>query len=173
MSIKKIKQKAGFPPAKNHPSEATQGLSIRSESFQGPLPHPRTLAEYEQVYPGAAARILSLTESEAEHRRSLERDSFQAEANANKEALHLYFADSKRGQLCAVAISVSLALIGAYVSLHGAPWPGGLLGTAGVGGVVTTLIRGRWATSPPTVTDNARSAEPRPVTDDRTPNLPG
>jgi uncharacterized membrane protein len=41
-----------------------------SVSYEGPLPTSREFAGYEQVLPGAADRILTITEKEAEHRRA-------------------------------------------------------------------------------------------------------
>lgn len=42
------------------------------ESFSGPLPPPKHLAEYERILPGAAERIFRMAEDQATHRRSLE-----------------------------------------------------------------------------------------------------
>lgn len=39
--------------------------------FQGPLPHPKVLAAYEETLPGAAERIFSAWEKESEDRRGL------------------------------------------------------------------------------------------------------
>ncbi|MDR1301742.1 MAG: DUF2335 domain-containing protein [Treponema sp.] len=38
-------------------------------SYQGPLPSSHDFAGYEHTLPGAADRILTITEKEAEHRR--------------------------------------------------------------------------------------------------------
>ena len=46
---------------------------IVAQSFSGPLPAPEMLQGYEDVVPGAAARILTLAEEEALHRRGLDR----------------------------------------------------------------------------------------------------
>jgi uncharacterized membrane protein len=42
-------------------------------SFSGPLPPPDLLAEYEQVIPGLADRIVRMAEEEGRHRRWLQR----------------------------------------------------------------------------------------------------
>lgn len=44
-----------------------------SSSFSGPLPPPDLLAEYNQVLPGLAERIVAMTEAEGENRRALQR----------------------------------------------------------------------------------------------------
>jgi uncharacterized membrane protein len=42
------------------------------EIYSGPLPPPDSLEKYNQVLPGAADRILALTESQARHRLEVE-----------------------------------------------------------------------------------------------------
>ncbi|CAK8742109.1 hypothetical protein SODG_005429 [Sodalis praecaptivus] len=41
---------------------------VRTETFTGPFPPPDILEKYNQVLPGAAERIFSLTEREQQHR---------------------------------------------------------------------------------------------------------
>ncbi len=53
--------------------------SVYSE-FSGPLPHPEILAKYENVFPGAAERIFQMAENQANHRRSMEKDSLHFSA---------------------------------------------------------------------------------------------
>lgn len=42
--------------------------AIQQESFSGPLPHPQYYEGYEKVLPGSADRILTMTESQMNHR---------------------------------------------------------------------------------------------------------
>lgn len=55
----------------------SQHLERRSEFraalFHGPLPPPETLAQYDQILPGAADRIIKMAEAQSAHRRELER----------------------------------------------------------------------------------------------------
>jgi uncharacterized membrane protein len=80
-----------------------QELSV---SYQGPLPTSREFAGYEQVLPGAADRILTITEKEAEHRRE----------NQDK-LVNASIKYSGRGQLFALIISI-LSLIGIGLSIY-------------------------------------------------------
>ena len=41
-------------------------------AFQGPLPLPSHLREYDEIVPGAAERILAMAEKQSVHRRDLE-----------------------------------------------------------------------------------------------------
>lgn len=66
------KKKSKSPPATA--SKDTQNISIReASSFQGPLPPPRILHDYDQIVPGSAERIISLWENQVQHRQDLEK----------------------------------------------------------------------------------------------------
>jgi hypothetical protein len=41
---------------------------VETTSFQGPLPHPQILSQYDQIVPGSAERIISQWESQSRHR---------------------------------------------------------------------------------------------------------
>lgn len=58
-------------PTKNRPQQQ-QVTFQQTKFYQGPLPAPETLQQYEQIQPGFANRIMTLAEGEALHRRSLE-----------------------------------------------------------------------------------------------------
>ncbi|MGB4588049.1 MAG: DUF2335 domain-containing protein [Clostridiaceae bacterium] len=47
-------------------------LQERSE-FSGPLPPPQIFEEYERICPGAADRVLSMAESQSQHRQHIEK----------------------------------------------------------------------------------------------------
>lgn len=114
--------------------------AVRTDrSFQGPLPPPDLLKGYEQACPGAAAKILDAISVEGDHRRALEKKNL----DANIEAMRRQFAEARLGQIFAFSIAVSFAVVGAFLALHGQPWPGALLGSAGLGGIVTSFIAGR------------------------------
>ena len=61
----------------NHPDNPNDNDSeiaeatIYTESFEGPLPHPKILAQYEQAHPGAAKVILDSFQSEQRHRHEI------------------------------------------------------------------------------------------------------
>lgn len=54
-------------------ARAAMVVALRMEErFRGPLPHPRHLAKYEEVLPGAAERVFAMAESEQRHRHAAE-----------------------------------------------------------------------------------------------------
>ena len=61
---------------------------IQQESYEGPIPHPRIIREYERILPGSADRILSMAEKQQEHRMALETKAIGGQVD-----------QSKRGQL--------------------------------------------------------------------------
>lgn len=55
-----------------HDTESSISASF-SEHYQGVVAHPRHLAQFEQIVPGSAARMMDWAEDEANHRREMER----------------------------------------------------------------------------------------------------
>jgi len=51
----------------------------KAELYAGPLPHPDTLAKFEQILPGSADRILKQAEAQTEHRIELEKKVVSAD----------------------------------------------------------------------------------------------
>ena len=45
--------------------------------FSGPLPHPDILARYNEVFPGAAERIVAMAEKDSTHLQEMERKSLE------------------------------------------------------------------------------------------------
>lgn len=66
------------------PPETAQAIGeqvighVVAQRFQGPLPPPAMLAEYDQALPGCAERIVKMVEAEGEHRRDCERRMVRA-----------------------------------------------------------------------------------------------
>lgn len=113
------------------------GITIRSTRFQGPLPPPAVLVDYDQALPGLGERIVRMAEKEGDHRRSIERS-----------LLHL----SGWGLASAFTLSI-VALAGGFVLL----WQGKTLGglapvVLALGGLITTFILNRDTAPPADVT---------------------
>jgi uncharacterized membrane protein len=63
--------------------------SHQSVSFEGPIPPPNLLREYDAIVPGAAERILAMAENEGRHRHALESNAIQANINAQEKQLQI------------------------------------------------------------------------------------
>ena len=125
-------------PAPGKLGETVRELHV-SASLTGPLPHPNILKLYEEVCPGCAERIIAMAEQEGDHRRDME----ERMVDANIGAMQSTFKEGRLGQLFAFGISLAFLLVGAFVAIRGQPWVGGILGSMGLGSVVTSFIRGR------------------------------
>lgn len=72
------------------------------EARQAPLPAPDDFAQYEQILPGSAERILRMAEIQASHRQNMERQMIIANIRSER-----------RGQWFGLIVSiVALALAG-------------------------------------------------------------
>src|SRR5438270_11158238 len=87
---------------------------IRSQaSFSGPLPPPEILGQYEKLCPGSSDRIIRLAEEEAIHRRSIE----QSLARTEMDQVRSDAEESRRGQFCALIITLAASGAGAYTAV--------------------------------------------------------
>jgi uncharacterized membrane protein len=100
--------------------------------FNGPLPPPALYARYEEVLPGAAERIMALTEREQEHRHRFEADALHAEVRYSNLGMWL-----GAGVLFCVLIAACFC---AYVGQNEVAIA---IAGLGVAGVVGAFIRGK------------------------------
>lgn len=89
--------------------------------FAGPLPSPDMLQQYENTQPGLADRIVTMAESEQQHRHQLETKN--VDGLISKDA---------RGQKFAFAITCLITTISAFLIFAGSPVLGSLFGGATV-----------------------------------------
>ena len=102
------------------------------EKWQGPLPAPHTLEEFERIVPGSAKAIIDEWGAEAAHRRKYEQRalSFQGLEQIGGRLLGFIFAT--------VALGVTV-----YLAQIGAEWVASIIGAGTISGVVLALISGR------------------------------
>jgi uncharacterized membrane protein len=122
-------------PKDKHPQEqiklAHQVVSIIRAEFSGPLPPPEVLERYNNVIPNGADRIMSMAEEQSKHRRSLEAKAMSTDSR-----------NSLLGVIFAFVLGLSTIISGTYVILKGQVWPGTLLGSLGLVGLVSAFIYG-------------------------------
>lgn len=80
----------------------------RLEYFQGPLPAPDVLIRYNDAVPNGAERILTMAETQANHRQQIERDVVQGNIRAQARAQHY-----------GLIIIMSVLMIGAWLMAEG------------------------------------------------------
>ena len=110
---------------------SSQQLSSQLAIHSGPLPHPSILEEYDRVLPGAAERILTMAESQSNHRQALETK---------------YLGTESRNSLLGIICGLLLGLVGlsaAGICIYaGQGLPGAALGGVTLGSLVGTFVYG-------------------------------
>lgn len=86
-----------------------QQVQIRKEVFQGPLPSPDILVGYNQAFPDAAERIVTMAESAQNHKQLMENRMLTEQAKG-----------VRYGQVFAFLIAIVGMICGTYLIAHGA-----------------------------------------------------
>ncbi|MDR0955326.1 MAG: DUF2335 domain-containing protein [Rikenellaceae bacterium] len=114
-------------------TKAVEILSMYHESFSGPMPSPRMMADYEKVLPGAAERIIAMTEEQQRHRIALE-----------KVVIPKQVKQSGRGQVFAFSICILMLLFAGYCVSAGAEWTAVITIVLALVSVVGLFITGKY-----------------------------
>lgn len=88
-----------------------------TRSFQGPIPPPGMLAEYDERFPGLANQIVERADREQEHRHETTRYRLETE----RQALQLGAATTSRAQCLAFVIAMTIIIGGFICILKGYP----------------------------------------------------
>lgn len=110
---------------------AQQVISVIRQEFSGPLPPPHVLEQYKHVLPDAPERIIAMAEEQGRHRRKLE-----------TKALNTDSRNSLLGIISGFLIGLSAILVAGFVIYNGQSWPGTILGSAGLVGLVAVFVYG-------------------------------
>ena len=113
------------PTQQQHIEVATMSAYI------GPIPDAAQLEKYDLICPGAADRIITMAENQSRHRQKME--NMVIASNVRNSTLGVIF-----------AFILGLATItgGVFLAYNGQGWPGALLGSAGLIGLVSVFIYG-------------------------------
>lgn len=76
---------------KPHEPKSKEVLITSEQHFQGPVPPPSLLAGYDKIVPGAADRIISMTEKQLEHRLNIENKVIESKIKDSKLGMILGF----------------------------------------------------------------------------------
>ncbi|WP_323744634.1 DUF2335 domain-containing protein [Yersinia sp. Marseille-Q5920] len=104
--------------------------------FQGPLPPPQMLSQYEKILPGAAERIFSLTEREQAARHGIQ-----------DKAINGAIGKDRRGQWMAYSITLFILVIAVVFAWRGDKWFAGTLITLDLIGLASVFAIGRLSQS--------------------------
>lgn len=101
-------------------------------SFQGPLPPPELLAQYGEIIPNGAERIMALLEKQTNHRISIE-----------AQLVHARVSTTSKGQLIAACLSVFFGLIAAFLGYTGHDILAGSIGVTTIVGLAVVFVLGK------------------------------
>lgn len=102
---------------------------LYEERYQGPLPAPRDLEQYERILPGAAERILRMAEKQQDYRIGMEIRSLKT---ASRQVA--------RGHWMAFILSIILIGVAVALIFAGHPTLGGVIFSTTVVGLAAVFI---------------------------------
>jgi uncharacterized membrane protein len=123
----------------HHQNDRPTTIFAKQHVYSSPLPPPDILAQYEHLQSGLIQKVISMTETQANHRRELESKNLDAsikhQERRDKEA--------RMGQFFAFLITLVSIAAGAYLAIIGREAAGSVIGAIGLGIIVTAFIKGR------------------------------
>lgn len=138
-----------IPPSKEEPGGTTSSQvssepkkrevrlayeQILRASFSGPIPPPKILKGYEDVFPGCAERIVAMAENQSRHRMGLEKSRIDT-ANRTEQC----------GQIFAFVIALAAITGGIYLISIGKDASGLTAIISSVGLLVGAFVYGKYA----------------------------
>ena len=121
-------------------------LELFAEHHSGPLPPARQLAEYNEVLPGLADRIVRMAELEQQHRHEVE--------YAN---MALPYVLARRGQTLGLAAMVFFLAFAGFLAYRGAPGWAALVAGIDIAAIIALFVAGREAKPDPADEDTDHS----------------
>jgi uncharacterized membrane protein len=119
-------------PSYEEPVHLETAVTIeKSRMHIGPIPSPEVLAEYNQIDPTFANRILVMAEQQSLHRQKME-----------KTIINSGTRDSLLGIVFGFLIGVITIIVSLILGLNGRTIESSLLGIGGLGGLVSVFIYG-------------------------------
>jgi len=115
-----------------HKQPNPQQTQIISAEFSGPIPHPSTLKEYEEIKEGFADRIISMAERQQKHHHSIQKIALKEASDKEK-----------RGQHYALGLSVLLISCTTGLIALGHDIAGGIFGGSTLLGLAYLFINNR------------------------------
>jgi uncharacterized membrane protein len=132
-----VKDKSPVVQTENQPAAGPTVTSIarfEAEFFEGPLPPPQTLAEYDKICPGSASRILAMAEAQSQHRQELEKHVVVSNCRTQD-----------RGPILGFILAAGVIVIGGYLILQGKELTGLAALVAALAAIVVPFIYGKRA----------------------------
>lgn len=101
--------------------DSNHAAQVLAASFQGPLPPPQILHEYDEIVQGSAERIICIFENQVKHRQELEKKVITSDIRQS------YF-----GSILGFIIALSAIVSGTFLAYIGQP-------TEGIAAIISAL----------------------------------
>jgi Predicted membrane protein len=109
--------------------EDSQEFTLTAQRFSGPLPHPAILAQYNDVIPGGAERVIAMAERNQQHRHAMESMVVRGGLSAQRN-----------GQWFGLIVALVGMAGSIWLISQGQTWGGAAIGTVDVVGLVSLFI---------------------------------
>ncbi|MBI2095892.1 MAG: DUF2335 domain-containing protein [Candidatus Omnitrophica bacterium] len=113
----------------NPPARPASQITATSTSFEGPIPPPQVLQQYNNIVSNAAERILRMAEKQSDHRLDLE-----------KRVVYSNVKKSYVGMGLAAVIALYGLHIAKEIAINGNPATAGIIATLDIGGLISIAI---------------------------------
>lgn len=142
--------KRNSPPARTQ--QPQQVLIERRDSYQGLIPPPAILQQFDDLIPGTAARIIQWAEDEQHHRRGLERQAQEANIAAQQRQLGIAESQSRAvfksdlvGQVLGFLVCLACIAGAIWLATQGHYWVAGALAAIPTAAVIQAFRAGAFA----------------------------
>lgn len=143
--------------AANPAAQTVQHIQTTSQVYEGPIPHPEILRQFDELVPGTAERLIKLAEEESHHRRELERLAQEANVSAQQRQLGIgeyqsraVFRSDIMGQVAGLIVCLACVAGAVFVGEQGHEWTAAALAAIPTAAVVRAFVLQRKATPPKT-----------------------
>jgi uncharacterized membrane protein len=135
----------------------------QTQVYEGPVPHPDIMAEFDRLVPGAAREMFDWARADSEHRRAMEAASNAANISTQSKQLALaqyqaesVFRSDLIGQICGLIVSVGCVAGAVYLAVNGQPWV-----AAALAGIPTAAVIQAFMAKRPSHDPAAKQPKPK------------
>lgn len=131
---------------------------VTISKYEGPLPPPSYLREYNEIFPGAAEIILGMAQKEQEHRHIADIEEINRDRAEVEHEAKLNFLGVRSARL----ISVLFILASTFLIYTGNPITGSILGAGTLISLVSTFIYGTRKKNQKLQSDSSKTSSDMP-----------
>ena len=106
---------------------------VQAEYYEGTIPHPKLMKEWEDLVPGSAKSIFLRFENQSDHRIASEKSVIRA------HNFKLYM-----GPIFAFIIAMTAIIGGVWIAIVAQPYVGGFVSLSGIGAIIAPFLLNEW-----------------------------